>query len=52
MVTHNPRLTTYASRVITMLDGRVDTDTQTVKQKSKLPSKRTLGSKRKKDKAK
>lgn len=27
MVTHNPNLTTYASRVITMLDGRVDTDT-------------------------
>jgi len=27
MVTHNPTLTTYASRVITMLDGRVDTDT-------------------------
>lgn len=27
MVTHNPRLTTYASRVITMLDGRIDTDT-------------------------
>ena len=24
MVTHNPRLTTYASRVITMLDGKVD----------------------------
>ena len=28
MVTHNPRLTTYASRVITMLDGQIDTDTQ------------------------
>ena len=27
MVTHNPNLTTYATRVITMLDGRVDTDT-------------------------
>jgi putative ABC transport system ATP-binding protein len=27
MVTHNPRLTTYASRVITMVDGQVDTDT-------------------------
>lgn len=27
MVTHNPNLTSYASRVITMLDGRVDTDT-------------------------
>lgn len=30
MVTHNPRLTTYASRVITMLDGKVDTDTNDV----------------------
>ena len=28
MVTHNPSLTTYASRVITMLDGRIDTDTK------------------------
>lgn len=27
MVTHNPRLTAYASRVITMLDGKIDTDT-------------------------
>ena len=27
MVTHNPNLTTYASRVITMLDGTIDTDT-------------------------
>ncbi len=30
MVTHNPRLTTYASRVITMLDGKIDTDTGNV----------------------
>lgn len=29
MVTHNPSLTTYASRVITMLDGQIDTDTKT-----------------------
>lgn len=28
MVTHNPRLTTYASRVITMLDGQIDTDSK------------------------
>jgi putative ABC transport system ATP-binding protein len=28
MVTHNPRLTTYASRVITMVDGKIDTDTK------------------------
>ena len=30
MVTHNPRLTTYASRVITMLDGQIDTDSKPV----------------------
>jgi len=48
MVTHNPRLTTYASRVITMLDGRIDTDTQKVAKKSSTSSKRPLGNKRKK----
>lgn len=32
MVTHNPRLTTYASRVITMLDGKIDTDTNDSRQ--------------------
>lgn len=26
MVTHNPDITSYASRVITMLDGKIDTD--------------------------
>jgi putative ABC transport system ATP-binding protein len=30
MVTHNPRLTAYANRVITMLDGQIDTDTNAV----------------------
>ena len=30
MVTHNPNLTTYATRVINMLDGRIDTDIKTV----------------------
>lgn len=30
MVTHNPSLTTYATRVIHMLDGRIDTDIKTV----------------------
>lgn len=30
MVTHNPRLTSYATRVITMIDGRIDTDTDTL----------------------
>jgi len=33
MVTHNPNLTTYASRIITMLDGKIDTDLQIVKAK-------------------
>lgn len=49
MVTHNPRLTTYASRVITMLDGRIATDTATKKAK-KAVRKRPLG-KRKKERA-
>lgn len=30
MVTHNPKLTTYASRIITMLDGQIDTDTSII----------------------
>lgn len=29
MVTHNPNLTSYASRVITMLDGKIASDTRT-----------------------
>jgi len=37
MVTHNPNLTTYASRVITMLDGKIDTDTFRLP----LPTRRT-----------
>jgi putative ABC transport system ATP-binding protein len=36
MVTHNPKLTTYASRVIHMLDGKIASDTKTpIKRKSK-----------------
>ncbi len=31
MVTHNPALTAYATRVINMLDGQIDTDIKTVK---------------------
>ncbi len=30
MVTHNPNLTSYATRVIHMLDGHIDTDVKTV----------------------
>lgn len=36
MVTHNPDLTVYASRIIRMVDGRIDTD-------SKFPEKRKRG---------
>ena len=43
MVTHNPNLTTYASRVITMLDGRIDTDTFRLPLPSRQATKRPLG---------
>lgn len=43
MVTHNPRLTTYASRVITMIDGKIDTDTAAPHRKSDLDAKKPLG---------
>jgi len=43
MVTHNPDLTTYATRVITMLDGKIDTDTNDVKVEKKESVKRPLG---------
>ncbi|HEY8886486.1 MAG TPA: ABC transporter ATP-binding protein [Candidatus Microsaccharimonas sp.] len=43
MVTHNPRLTTYASRVITMLDGKIDTDTATPNRKKDPNEKNPLG---------
>jgi len=46
MVTHNPRLTTYASRVITMLDGKIDTDTQALSKKLTNNNKRPLGKKK------
>ena len=52
MVTHNPRLTTYASRVITMLDGKIDTDTQAIANKKTTPKKRPLGKKTKKSRQK
>ena len=28
MVTHNPELMAYATRIITMFDGKIDTDTK------------------------
>lgn len=54
MVTHNPSLTTYASRVITMLDGKIDTDTgrSAVPPKVSSDKKRPLGTKSKKSRKK
>ena len=54
MVTHNPRLTTYASRVITMSDGKIETDSQDVAKRTtkKQSTKRPLNSKRKKTRRK
>lgn len=43
MVTHNPNLTTYASRVITMLDGKVDTDTFRLPLPARESTKKPLG---------
>jgi putative ABC transport system ATP-binding protein len=51
MVTHNPRLTSYASRVITMIDGHVDTDTMVLPPLVEIAPKRPLGSKKKRKKA-
>lgn len=42
MVTHNPDLTTYASRVITMLDGQIDTDTFRLPIASRVSTKKPL----------
>lgn len=43
MVTHNPNLTTYASRVITMLDGKIDTDTLKLPLPKQESAKKPLG---------
>lgn len=53
MVTHNPSLTSYASRVIHMLDGKIDSDTKMPRaKKSNTAAKRPLGkSKRKRSKS-
>jgi putative ABC transport system ATP-binding protein len=49
MVTHNPDLTSYASRVIHMMDGRIDSDTKTPRPvRPELAPKKPLGAKRKK----
>lgn len=38
MVTHNPALTTYASRVITMIDGKIETDSKSPRKETPDPS--------------
>jgi putative ABC transport system ATP-binding protein len=52
MVTHNPALTTYASRVIHMLDGKIDRDTKTPIPTETTTEKISLGARRTKIKAK
>lgn len=46
MVTHNPALTTYASRVIHMLDGKIDSDTKTPLEVENPAEKITLSARR------
>lgn len=41
MVTHNPNLTTYASRVIKMIDGTIESDSKTDIKKKSTPKKPT-----------
>lgn len=50
MVTHNPRLTSYASRVITMLDGKIATDTAAPNRIEDPNGKKPLGKSAKKRK--
>lgn len=48
MVTHNPALTVYATRVINMLDGHIDTDIKTVSD-ANLPQPISVKIKKKQD---
>ncbi len=50
MVTHNARLTSYADRIIHMLDGQIDKDSQTLPTEENLNEKVPLSAKRKKAK--
>ena len=43
MVTHNPDLTVYATRIIHMLDGKIDKDTKHPRKKNSRTAKRPLG---------
>ena len=52
MVTHNPNLTSYASRVITMFDGTIASDTKTSKNDKESTNKRPLSPATKKSKPK
>lgn len=47
MVTHNPKLTTYASRVIHMLDGKIASDTKIPVKSESKEEKISLANKRK-----
>jgi putative ABC transport system ATP-binding protein len=46
MVTHNPNLTTYASRVITMIDGKIESDSKTDAKKKTAKKSTSRSSKR------
>ena len=48
MVTHNPDLTVYATRILHMKDGKIATDTKTPKKKRNPRRKRRLDTNRKK----
>lgn len=50
MVTHNPELTSYASRVIYMLDGKIDSDSLYPEQTESPLAKKRLDTNRKKPK--
>ena len=45
LVTHNPDLTTFATRVITMVDGKIAADSKFVQQKKSNTAKRPLNKK-------
>ena len=49
MVTHNPNLTSYATRVINMLDGGIDTDVKTVEDRNLPKPVHLRGGKRRKN---
>lgn len=46
MVTHNPRLTSYADRIIHMLDGKIDKDSKLIEPEEDKLAKKPLGQSR------